>query len=842
METTDYGFIPLELDGVRELADLALNLNNCWDHGADEIWRRLDPELWTLTRNAWLLLQTVSRSRLRTLLADDGFRKLVAGQIAIRAARDKKQSWFDRAHPNSPLTCAAYFSMEFGLSEALPIYSGGLGNVAGDQLKAADDLGVPVAAVGLLYQQGYFRQQIDAAGEQTELYPFNDPAQLPIVPVRDSDGQWYRIVVALPGHKLWLRVWQALVGSRRLYLIDSNDPANPPVFRGVTSELYGGGSELRLRQELVLGIGGWRLLTRLGLRPEVCHLNEGHAAFVVLERARSLMDERKIDFRTALAITRAGNLFTTHTPVAAGFDRFAPDLMEQHLKLYAERVLHIGFDDLMALGRRNRHDSSEPFNVAYLAMRGSGTVNAVSRLHGEVSRAIFEPLFERWPNAEVPISYVTNGVHTPTWQSDAADRLWISICGNAPWSAETEEFADRVRKLSDAEIWKMRADNRAELVENVNRRFARQSSLASPLDEANASIERIFDPNAMTLGFARRFAEYKRPNLLLRDPERLVRILTSRDRPVQMVVAGKAHPADRGGKALVHQWVMFARRPDVRARVIFLSDYDLLLAENLVHGVDLWINTPRRPWEACGTSGMKVLPNGGLNLSELDGWWAEAYSPDIGWALGDGGFHGEDPAWDAREAEQLYELLEHAVIPKFYERDGAGIPRGWTAMVRESMARLTPQFSANRALREYTENHYLPAAARFRQRADNNGALGAELVRWESEIDRHWSALHFGNFSVETANGEHHFQAQVYLDDLDPNAVAVEIYADGLNGGPPTRLAMTRGSQLVGATHGWIFHGMAAADRPAGDFTARVIPHHPDAQVPLEAAQIIWQR
>jgi starch phosphorylase len=526
--------------------------------------------------------------------------------------------------------------MEFGLSEALPIYSGGLGNVAGDQLKAAHDLGVPVVGVGLLYQQGYFRQFIDSEGNQTALFPYNEPGQLPITPVRNGNGEWVRVKVRVGGPTLWLRAWQASVGRVKLYLLDSNDPVNAPVRRGVTSELYGGGKELRLEQELVLGIGGWRLLRAVGLKPEVCHLNEGHAAFAVLERASEFMVEHGQPFEVALAATRAGNLFTTHTPVPAGFDSFEPAMVERYLKRYANDVLKIDFKDLLALGRRNPEDDSEALNMHYLALRGSGAVNAVSELHGKVSRRIFSSLFDGWPLSEVPIGCVTNGVHTPTWDSAAADQLWTEACGAERWRETMEGVGDHLAALPASPLWAMRAKNREELVGYIRERLAREAD-----DELSTTVAgNVFDPNILTIGFARRFATYKRPNLLLHDPDRLARILSDPQRPVQLVVSGKAHPADEAGKALVKAWIQFVARPVLRNRVVFLSDYDMLVSEYLVRGVDLWINTPRRPWEACGTSGMKVLVNGGLNLSELDGWWAEAYSPEVGWAIGDGAEHG----------------------------------------------------------------------------------------------------------------------------------------------------------------------------------------------------------
>ncbi len=822
------------------LTDLALDLRWSYNHSADQLWQQLDPELWELTNNPWVVLKTVSREKLQRVTAEPGFQKLLADLRQEKAAGEGPDAWFQKTHPNPGVSAIAYFSMEFMLSEALPIYSGGLGNVAGDQLKAASNLGVPVIGVSLLYQQGYFRQEIDADGRQHALYPFNEPGQLPIRPVREPSGEWLRLVLPLPGFKLWIRTWQVKVGRAKLYLLDTNDPENPPSYRGITSELYGGGPELRLKQELVLGIGGWRLLRAMGLKPEVCHLNEGHAAFAVLERARSYMEDNGQPFDVALAVTRAGNLFTTHTPVEAGFDRFAPALAEQYLKKFAEQKLSIPFDEFLALGRRNPLDSSEPFNMAYLAIRGSGAVNGVSRLHGQVSRRLFQPLFPRWPEAEVPVTHVTNGVHTPTWDSAEADSLWESACGKGCWLGTLANMEKDITAMSDSGLWQLRTDSRKFLVDYVRRLYVRQLADRGASPEDLAMAAKIFDDQTLTLGFARRFAPYKRPNLLLHDPSRLLNILANQERPVQLVLAGKAHPQDAEGQDMIRQWVEFARRPEVRTRVVFLADYDALMAEHLVQGVDVWVNTPRRPWEASGTSGMKVLVNGGLNLSELDGWWAEAYSPDVGWAIGDGREHGDDPAWDAAEAETLYALLENDVIPEFYARDEHEIAPRWIVRMRASMARLTPMFSANRAVRQYTEEHYLPAAAAYLERARNRGSAGADLAAWQANLAARWSSLRFGSATAEQESGKYLFHVQVFLGDIDPGAISVELYAEPRKDGDPTTFAMTRGQRLAEATGALNYEAVLSADRPVTDYTPRLVPQHTGAFVPLEAPFILW--
>jgi starch phosphorylase len=837
-----YSLLPTDVEGFDSLVELALDMRWSWNHAADEVWRQLDPALWEFTQNPWVVLQTVSRDKLQRVSADPAFRQKVDALVQARRQAAKARAWFQQDHPQSPLTRVAYFSMEFMLSEALPIYSGGLGNVAGDQLKAASDLGVPVVGVGLLYQQGYFRQVLDKDGAQQALFPYNDPGQLPIRPLRQANGEWLRLMLDFPGYPVWLRAWQVQVGRAQLYLLDSNDLENLPAHRAITSELYGGGPELRLNQELALGIGGWRLLHILGIKPEVCHLNEGHAAFAVLERARTFMEDTGQPFEIALAATRPGNLFTTHTPVAAGFDRFTPALIEQYLGWYAKNKLGISLGNLLALGRQNPDDSSELFNMAYLAVRGSGAVNGVSRLHGYVSRRIFSPLFSRWPVEEVPIGHVTNGVHMPTWDSAESDELWTEACGQSRWLGTAKTLEKDIRLVSDAKLWQFRAAASTSLVEYARERLSRQLAAAGASPEEIEGAKRLFDPNALTLGFARRFATYKRPNLLLHDPERLLRLLTNTQRPVQLILAGKAHPADQAGQALIQEWTHFIRRPDARSHVIFLSDYDMHLTEHLVQGVDVWINTPRRPWEASGTSGMKVLVNGGINLSELDGWWAEAYTPEVGWALGDGREHGDDPAWDAIEADALYDLLEREVIPEFFTRDESGIPTAWVKRMRESMARLTLRFSANRTVREYTEQHYLPAASAYRERTADKGALGRQVVDWQHELEQKWGSLRFGEAQVETRDEEHVFDVQVYLDELDPKAVRVELYAEGVNGGSPVRQEMKRVRRLAGASGGYVYRGAVPAARPPADYTARVVPCREGVRVPLEFARILWQR
>jgi starch phosphorylase len=528
--------------------------------------------------------------------------------------------------------------------------------------------------------------------------------------------------------------------------------------------------------------------------------------------------------------------------VAAGFDRFDPALIEQYLGGYADQKLGIQIADLLALGRENPRNDSEPFNMAYLAIRGSGAVNGVSRLHGQVSRHLFEPLFPHWPEGEVPVGHVTNGVHMPTWDSAPADDLWTEACGKDRWLGTTEAMDRHIRRVSDEKLWEFRTQSTASLVEYARERLSRQLAATGASAAAVDEAKHLFDPKALTLGFARRFATYKRPNLLLHDPERLLRLVTNPERPVQLIIAGKAHPEDQAGQALIQEWISFIRQPETRPHVVFLSDYDMLLSEQLVQGVDVWINTPRRPWEASGTSGMKVLVNGGLNLSELDGWWAEAYAPEVGWALGDGQEHGDDPAWDAVEADALYILLERQVIPEFYERDPRGIPAAWVNRIRESMARLTPSFSASRTVLEYTEEHYLPAAAEYLARAAEKGAVGKQIVDWQHGLDEKWATLRLGEVKAEARGDQLAFELEVWLGDLDPASVRIELYADGPGGGAPVRQEMKRGRRPAGTVGSFVYSAVVTADRSASDYTPRVIPQHAGVSIPLEDSRIRWQR
>jgi starch phosphorylase len=581
---------------------------------------------------------------------------------------------------------------------------------------------------------------------------------------------------------------------------------------------------------------------KLGLDIDICHLNEGHAAFATLERIRSFCVKNKVDFWHGLWATRAGNLFTTHTPVAAGFDVYPADLLRRYAGEPA-LSLRVTLEEILALGRLNPKDPNEPFNMAYLAMRTCAQSNGVSELHGAVSRRIFQPLYPRWPERDVPVAHVTNGVHVPTWDSPEADAIWTQVYGKERWRDDiTKLNPARLQEVSDQELWHMAAAGRARLVDYARKRFTRQwrhETSSNDPQAPNCLIpgEAPLDPNILTLGFARRFAEYKRPALLLHDPERLMRILSNPKYPVQLLVAGKAHPADSIGKGKLQGWQQFLQRPDLAAHLVFLEDYDITLAQHLVQGVDLWLNTPRRPWEASGTSGMKVLVNGGLNLSTLDGWWAEGYQAQFGWALGDGLEH--DPEQDHADALQLYELLENEVIPRFYSRDQEELPREWIQLMRASMAQLAPRFSSNRMMQEYLDQHYQPLAKEFAARIADNSSLAKTLNQWTRHLHQHWHEIHIGEQTLSQVSQGWQLEVNIHLGAVSPETVMIEAIADAKDRFPAQRIPL----RLVrpGIANAYHYSGLLPQDRPASDFSLRVIPADDHVQVPAENALICWQ-
>ncbi|KEF32427.1 Glycogen phosphorylase [Marinobacter nitratireducens] len=831
--------VPEALSG---LFDIALDLRWTWHHGSDELWRAIDQEVWDATGNAWLVLNSVSGECLESLAQDPAFMALYSRQLESHREFTEAPTWYSDTHPDELGHGIAFFCMEYGLAESLPLYSGGLGVLAGDFLKASSDLGVPVTAVGLLYQQGYFRQALNAQGEQQEFYPYNDPTMLPVSPLTDSDGQWIRILLPFPGRELRLRAWRARVGRCQLLLLDSNDPRNEPGDRGITSELYGGTPEKRLQQEIVLGIGGWRLLSQLGLAPDICHINEGHSAFAFLERAVSWALTHDTDFDTARVANRASNLFTTHTSVEAGFDQFPNDLIRLYLEPWMAES-HVSMKQLMKLGSSSGGHSQRvgdegTFNMAYLGLNLCGRLNGVSAIHSEVTQAVLQPYFPRWPKSEIPAEYVTNGVHTPSWDSREADTVWTRACGKDRWRRPMESSCP-MECISDEELWGMRQKQRSHLVSYLRSKLQSQHCEHVPGGNPPAMCGLLLDSETLTLGFARRFTEYKRPDLLLTDTDRLAALINDRDRPLQIVLAGKAHPRDDYGKVLIRRWREFATRPDVEGKVVFIEDYDLAVAAHLVQGVDVWLNNPRHPWEACGTSGMKVLVNGGLNLSQYDGWWAEAWTPELGWAIRPGATVEElsqNNEHDFSDANELYDLLEGSVIPEFYDVDEEARPKAWINRIRGSMNRLTARYSANRMVREYTENFYLPMVSTGSERSADEARAMVEEYR---QLECDWPKLRFAGMEVEEGREVDTIKVNAFLNGVSEERIRVELVAEESDYGPREVIEMQRIHSLEGAVHGFAYQA-CVSKRPAGHFTPRIRVQDDRLNLPLENASILW--
>jgi starch phosphorylase len=708
---------------LRPLRELAYNLRWTWDRQTQDLFASLDASTWEdCEHNPLLMLQAVSLERLDQAATDPAF--LARIDEAVQARRDTLNSdrtWFDQRAEGATRPLIAYFSAEFGVSETLPIYAGGLGVLAGDHLKAASDLGLPLVAVGLFYYQGYFRQTLDGVGWQQDHDRHNDPSRLPIELVRGSNGEPLTVTVEFPDRQATAQIWRAQVGRIPLYLLDMKVAGNWPEDQAISDRLYGGDLETRIRQEIVLGIGGHRALEALGLQPDVIHMNEGHSAFLSLERARRIMRAQELTFEEAARRVRVGSIFTTHTPVAAGHDYFPSALMRSYFRPFAHE-LGLEWQEFMALGRVDPSDQQAAFGMTTLAINMSTGRNGVSKLHGEVTRHMWAHLWPGVAENDIPIGHVTNGVHMPTWVSGELAALYDQYIGDGWRSApSTRDDWSAVASIPDATLWSVHTRKRERLIKTVRQRLAGQIARLGASDDQLSEADRAFDPAALTIGFARRFTAYKRATLILTDVERLARILNDAERPVQLIFAGKAHPRDDPGKLLIQRIASVSSRPSFRHKLIFLEDYDMALARCLVQGVDVWLNNPIRPQEASGTSGMKAAANGALNLSTLDGWWDEAWretqalGDTIGWSIQTSEHHADDAARDRAEANALYDVLEREVIPAFYDCNSDGLPAAWIARMKSAIHNVGPAFSANRMVADYTEDYYLPAAARVRE-------------------------------------------------------------------------------------------------------------------------------
>ena len=833
--------LPERLAGLREMA---YNLLWSWDDELRQIFTRLDRELWEQCgQNPVLMLGRVSQARLDELSRDDGFLSLYERTLRHFRAYLEEPTWWDKRYGERPLV--AYFSAEYGLSEALPIYSGGLGVLSGHHLKSASDLGVPLVGVGLLYQQGYFHQYLASDGWQQESYRDNDFFNLPVLPARGPDGRELAVTLELAGEPVQVKVWRVEVGRLPLFLLDTNLPANPVGLRDVTDQLYGGDQETRIRQEVVLGMGGLRALRALGLEPAVCHLNEGHSAFLALERLRGLVKEHGLTPREALEVVRAGAVFTTHTPVPAGFDVFPQELMDRYFAPFC-RETGLGPAELLALG----HDDSEPgrFNMAGLALRTSALVNGVSRLHGQVSRRLLRKFAPQVPEAEMPIGHVTNGVHTRSCVSKDMAGLFDRYLGPEWWRRPGEAATwEGVDAIPDEELWATHERRRERLVAFARRRLARQLEQRAVSQRDVERARGVLNTRALTIGFARRFATYKRATLLLQDLERLRRIMLDPERPVQFIFAGKAHPRDQPAKEMLKAVVHFCQTEEFRRHAVFLEDYDIVTARYLVQGVDVWLNTPRRGLEASGTSGMKVLPNGGLNLSIPDGWWCEVDDPQAGWSIGRGEEYADHAYQDAVESSALYDLLEKELVPIFYARAQDGLPRAWIQRMKRSLRTLSPIFSTNRMLAEYGERYYLPAARHHAELCADGFARARGVAAWKQRVEAAWAAVRVESAravepGARTVGQGFAVEARVRLGALRPADVAVEAAYGPLDAQmrlPAPEVVPLELRQSLDGLH--LYAGVVPCDRTGlMGYGVRVRPAHPDAASLLATGLMTW--
>jgi starch phosphorylase len=843
-----YNIVPRLPSKLELLRSLAFNLCYSWMGEIRDLFQRIDPKLWTdCKHNPVLMLGLVSQDRLEELSRDQGFMAQLE-RVTQDFNRYLSQPRIQAADysPDLPVK-VAYFSAEFGLSYSLPIYSGGLGILSGDHLKSGSDLNIPLVGVGLLYQEGYFRQYLSSDGWQMESYPVNDFSNIPVKLVKDKDGKPIQVSVNLKEEAVNIQIWRIDVGRVPLYMLDTNLSSNSPQHRRTTAQLYGGDREMRLRQEIVLGIGGIRALKSLGIEPTVIHMNEGHSAFSALERINILRKEKGLSFDAARELVVATTVFTTHTPVPAGNDAFHQDLVRGYFEEYAKE-LGINFRVLLGYGRMDPRDEGEKFGMSTLALRLSSHVNGVSRLHGKVSRSLWQKIWGRHPVEDVPIDYITNGIHVPTWISREMAFLFIRYLG-PDWAEDPDNKRvwDQIENIPSTELWRSHERCREHLVAFV-RRLLMEQLIARGMDPAGVQeAGEVLTPDAMTIGFARRFATYKRATLLFRDQERLDHILNNPECPVQIIISGKAHPQDNEGKEFIKTIIHLSREPRFRRRIVFLEDYNFHIAHVLVSGCDLWLNTPRRPLEACGTSGMKALANGALNLSVLDGWWDEAYHSKFGWALGHGEVYNDHNAQDDIESRDLYNLLEEEVIPLFYQRGHDDIPREWVEKMKAGLRFLTPVFNSHRMVQDYMDRYYLPCSRRFNVLSKDDFGGAKDLASWRQKLMTGWQDISVkevtsGNVSDMPVGSELDIEAKVLLGSLSPEDITVEAYYGRLdhNGDFAERdTAVLEVVDLKDEVH--YFKGkIPCVDTGRFGFTVRVMPSRKRLENPFIMGLVTW--
>jgi starch phosphorylase len=842
--------IPELPESLERLRTLAYNLRWAWNHDTIQLFMRLDRDLWEASgQNPVWMLGLVSQYQLDQAANSQAFMTHLDSVWHDYESYMQKvdDTWYDKNFGGEPEADIAYFSMEFGLTECLQNYSGGLGVLSGDHLKSSSDLNIPLIGVGLLYQEGYFRQYLNADGWQQESYLVNDYSNLPVNLIRDDNDDPVMIMINYPWGPVHAQLWHVQVGRIRLILLDSNISQNGPQDRDITDRLYGGDKEMRIKQEILLGMGGVRALRKLGYAPKVFHMNEGHSAFLALERIRMMMKEHDINFWQAKEITAAGNLLTVHTPVAAGLERFGFDLIEKYFSSYWNEV-GISREALFDLGREDL-GGYELFSMSMLGINMSTGTNGVSKLHGAISRDMWQGMWPGLPAKEVPIYSVTNGIHIGSWISREMAQLFDRYL-SPNWRedpSDPEDWMD-ADEIPDAELWRTHERRRERLVAFARRRLRQQLERRGAGQSELTAASEVLNPDALTIGFARRFATYKRSTLLFRDPERLKKLLNDPDHPVQLLFAGKAHPHDNPGKELIRTIVHYASQPEFRHSIVFLEDYDMEVARYLVQGCDVWLNTPRRPREASGTSGMKVIYNGGLNASILDGWWAEGFDPTVGWAIGSGEEYEDQGLQDHIESQALYKILEQDIIPLFYNRGRDHLPREWIAMVKNSIRKLAPYFNTHRMLMEYTEEMYLAARERFAALTEDDLARGLALADWRMKVKEKWSKIKVTEVSTsdmrEVKIGEPlEVSAWVDLGGLVPDDVTVQFYYGPVDTAGEIESGDSFDLDPTGEKDGNVyeFKGeiMFATSGERG-VSVRVLPHHPDLATPFQRQMITW--
>ncbi|MGB5137753.1 MAG: alpha-glucan family phosphorylase [Candidatus Zixiibacteriota bacterium] len=840
---------PVLPPGLRPLREIAYNLSWCWNQQAIQLLRRIDTKLWEDSgHNPVRLLSMIPQQKLDKLDKDSSFRSHLDAVYRDLQVYMDNDTWFGEQHFKTDKREIAYFSAEFGFTESLPIYSGGLGVLACDHLKSASDLGVPLVGVGLLYQRGYFQQYLNADGWQGEYYPELDFSMLPLTEAVDSKGEALMVSIDLAGRRVLIKVWKLQVGRVPLYLLDTNLPQNSVEDRDITSELYGGDIDMRIRQELVLGIGGVRALEEAGHSPSVYHMNEGHSAFLAVDRVRRRMQNDGLSFGEASLLVKQTTVFTTHTPVPAGIDRFPRELVEKYLRAHYT-VLGISFNDFFALGSQNGAFGASEFNMAYLAMNFSSYINGVSKLHAEVSRKMWQGSWVDVPLNEVPIDSVTNGIHTRSWISQEISELYSRYLG-LDWMEQPANHNcwANVDDILDGELWRTHELRREKMISLIRQRLKEQFQRRGATPRELRLVSEVLHSEYLTIGFARRFASYKRGALLFRDTERLKRIVNNSQFPVQIVFAGKAHPRDNIGKELIKSIIHSIRDPQLRDRIVFLENYDLSMARYLVQGVDVWLNTPRRPMEASGTSGMKVIFNGGLNLSVLDGWWCEGYRPDVGWAIGSGEEYDNHDYQDEVEANAIYDLLEKEIAPTFYDRGRDGIPREWVAKMKRSIKLLSPVFNSNRMVQEYTDRFYTNAYRQYKILLNNNYEELRSLAGWYRHLRDKWADIRILEIESVTppkldVTQEIQVNAKVFVGEFKAEDLLVELYLGRISQRGEIADARSVEMNSIGNPQAGIYTYSCKAPLTASGrfgYSVRVLPGHRSSVHPHEFGLITW--